>query len=121
MKEVGKITKQTEALFISISNKTKNKRLTSQSISKIVKKRLRQAGFDSHRLTAHSLRHTAVTFALLSGATMQETQSFARHTDVNSTHIYAHNLDRANSRVEQLITDIIFKKNVVEDISMATN
>ncbi|GMO68266.1 MAG: hypothetical protein Nk1A_6980 [Endomicrobiia bacterium] len=81
LKEAKIIVKEQEPLFISLGDNRRGKRLTSNSISRIVKSRLRRAGYDSQRITAHSLRHTAVTIALLLGATMQETQRFARHKD----------------------------------------
>jgi integrase/recombinase XerC len=111
LKMAGSMVKDTSPLFINLSNNAKGKRLTSQSISRIIKNRLRQAGYNSQKLTAHSLRHTAITLALLYGATIQEAQSLARHMDINSTQIYAHNLDRTNSRIEQLITNAIFQCN----------
>jgi hypothetical protein len=38
---------------------------------------MRAAGFDSERLTAYSLRHTAITQALLVGSPLQEDQHYA--------------------------------------------
>ena len=82
-----------KALFTSNSNHGKGDRLTTRSISRIVKTAMINAGLDSDRLTAHSLRHTAVTQALIAGQTLQEVQQFARHSNINTTLIYAHNLD----------------------------
>ncbi len=61
---------------------------------------MRAAGFDSERLTAHSLRHTAITQALLAGSPLQEVQQFARHSSINTTQVYAHNLDRLQGSCE---------------------
>lgn len=99
--------KESDPLFPSLSSRNYLQRLTTIHAGKIVKKRLRQAGFDSDRLTAHSLRHTAVTLALLSGSNIQEAQFFARHTSINSTQVYAHNLNKMDSKVEQNITNSI--------------
>jgi integrase/recombinase XerC len=104
------VVKETSPLFVNLSNNSKWNQLTSQSISRIIKRRLRQAGYDNKRLTAHSLRHTAVTLALLSGVSIQEAQSFARHSNINSTQIYAHNMNKMESRSEQLITEAILGK-----------
>lgn len=82
-----------KALFTSNSNHGKGDRLTTRSISRIVKTAMINAGLDSDRLTAHSLRHTAVTQALIAGQTLQEVQQFARHSNINTTLIYAHNLE----------------------------
>lgn len=107
LKAMGK-TDQTQPLFTSTSNNSKGERLTTRSISGIVKKRLQEAGYNSDRLTAHSLRHTAVTLSLLGGNTLQEVQQFARHANITTTQIYAHNLDRAKNKCESTIAKAIF-------------
>lgn len=101
-------TDQTQPLFTSTSNNSKGERLTTRSISGIVKKRLQEAGYNSDRLTAHSLRHTAVTLSLLGGNSLQEVQQFARHANITTTQIYAHNLDRAKNKCESTIAKAIF-------------
>ena len=97
-----------DPLFISLSNNSKGKRVSTRSISGIVKKSLVGAGYDSDRLTAHSLRHTAVTLSLLGGNSLQEVQQFARHANIATTQIYAHNLDRAKNKCESTIASAIF-------------
>ncbi|MDR1643322.1 MAG: site-specific integrase [Clostridiales bacterium] len=54
-----------EPLFISFSDRNRGERLTTRSMSRIAKNALRAAGFDSSRLTAHSMRHTALTLSLM--------------------------------------------------------
>lgn len=98
----------TQPLFTSISNHANNKRLTTRSISRIVKKAFVSCGYDSNRLTAHSLRHTAVTLALQSGNSLQEVQQFARHTNINTTMIYAHNLERQSNKCSNAIATELF-------------
>ena len=88
----------TDPLFVSVSNHSKGERLTTRSISRIVKGHFTQAGFNSDRLTAHSLRHTAITLSLLAGRTAQETQTFARHRDISTTMIYAHNIEAMTAK-----------------------
>ena len=95
-------------LFISLSNNSKGDRISTRSISGLVKTCLRRAGYDSDRLTAHSLRHTAVTLSLLGGNSLQEVQQFARHANISTTQIYAHNLDRASNKCEATIAKAIF-------------
>lgn len=99
-----------QPLFTSLSHNSNGQRLTTRSISGIIKKRLVNAGYESDRLTAHSLRHSAVTIALLEGNSLQETQQFARHKNITTTQIYAHNLDRAANKCEISIANSIFKK-----------
>ena len=107
LKERGKV-KGSDPLFVSCSRRNKGQRLTTRTISSIAKTALRQNGFNSNRLTAHSLRHTAVTLALLAGLTLAEVQHFARHSNIATTQIYAHNIDRMKSQCESAIANAIF-------------
>jgi len=101
-------TDKDQPLFTSTSNNSTGERLSTRSISGIVKTWLQRAGYDSDRLTAHSLRHTAITLALLAGKPMREVQQFARHTSPVITEVYAHDLDRANNGCEEAIARAIF-------------
>ena len=103
-----KDTDGSQPLFTSMSNNSKGGRISTRSISGIIKSCLVQAGYDSSRLTAHSLRHTAVTLSLLGGNSLQEVQQFARHANISTTQIYAHNLERANNKCESTIAKAIF-------------
>jgi integrase/recombinase XerC/integrase/recombinase XerD len=96
-----------EALFASISDRNGGDRLATRSIRRIVKERLRAIGIDSERLTAHSLRHTCITISLEAGATIQEAQALARHANINTTLIYAHNIDRLKNAPERLIDKLL--------------
>ena len=102
------ITDGKEPLFCSLSNNSKGQRLTTRTISAIVKKKLVAAGYNSERLTAHSLRHTAVTLSLIGGNSLQEAQEFARHSNIATTQIYAHNLERIKNKCEETIAKAIF-------------
>ena len=95
-------------LFTSHSNNNAGGRLTTRSISRLVKNHMRGAGYDSERLTAHSLRHTCATLNLLNGGTPQETQQLLRHSNINTTMIYSHALERANNDSENRIAGAIF-------------
>ena len=101
-------TNPTTPLFASVANKNTGERLTTRSISRIVKIRLQEAGFNSDRLTAHSLRHTAVTLSLLAGKDLAEVQQFARHANITTTMIYNHALDKAKNSCSEAITAAIF-------------
>ena len=107
LKARGK-AEETEPLFTSTSNNNSGQRLTTRSISGIVKERLVNAGYDSSRLTAHSLRHTAVTLALLAGMDIAEVQQHARHANIATTMIYNHAIDRAKNGCSEAIAQAIF-------------
>jgi integrase/recombinase XerC len=97
-----------EPLFTSTSNNSKGKRISTRTVSGIVKTALINAGYNSEKLTAHSTRHTAVTLALLGGQSLQEVKQFARHQNLETTLIYSHNLDRAKNNCEATIAKAIF-------------
>ena len=95
-------------LFSSVSKRNRGARLTTRTIRGLCKNAMKEAGFNSDRLTAHSLRHTAVTLALLAGQDLAEVQHFARHHNISTTQIYAHNIDRMKSQCEMAISNAIF-------------
>lgn len=97
-----------EPLFCSEANRNSGQRLTTISVSRIVKTAFRRAGYNSDRLTAHSCRHTTATLNLMAGGTLQETQQLLRHQNLTTTTIYAHNLDRLNNNSERRVEDAIF-------------
>lgn len=97
-----------EPLFTSTSNENKGGRLTTRTISKIAKTSLVNAGLNSDRLTAHSFRHTAGTLALMNGAELTQVQQLLRHTNINTTMIYLHTIDRAKNNSEAIVADAIF-------------
>ena len=95
-------------LFASLSHRNYGGRMTTYSISRICKSAMRHAGFNNSRLTAHSLRHTAITLALIAGISIQEVSQFARHSSINITMIYAHDVERLKSKCENAISEAIF-------------
>lgn len=99
-------------LFVSISNHAKDERLTTRSISRIAKNAFRSAGFDSERLTSHSLRHTAITLALLSDKNyrLDEVQQFSRHASIDILQTYNHSIDRANNSCSETVCNTILGK-----------
>lgn len=99
---------ETQPLFISTAHRNSGDRLTTKSISRIVKGRLVDAGFDSPRWTAHSLRHTAATLSLLNGASVEEVQQMLDHTNINTTMIYSHHIDKAKRQAELAVAAAIF-------------
>lgn len=97
-----------DPLFGSAANRNNGGRMTTRSISRLVKDHLVDAGMDSDRLTAHSLRHTAATLNLLNGGSVEETQQLLDHRNINTTLIYSHALERAKNNSESRIAKAIF-------------
>ncbi|MBQ9001890.1 MAG: tyrosine-type recombinase/integrase [Eggerthellaceae bacterium] len=92
-----------DPLFASCANRNRGGRLTVQSVSRIVKGALRRIGIDDPSYTAHSLRHTAGTIGLKSGARLEDVQAMLRHADLSTTMIYAHHISRLEEAAEDAI------------------
>ena len=98
-----------EPLFVSTSNRCKNARLDTQTIRKLIKADLRAIGLDSDRLTAHSLRHTCATQALLNGVKLEEVQMILRHKSPTVTQIYNHAIQRLQNEGELIVANALFE------------
>jgi len=102
LKARGRVKKD-EPIFCSHSDRNRGGALSTRSISRIIKNSMRAVGLDDSRLTAHSLRHTAISLSILGGASLQQAQAMARHTDSKTTLVYFHNLERISSGAEKCI------------------
>lgn len=80
-------------LFTSTSNRSKGGRIATTTISTMLKDMLIKAGYDSDRLTAHSLRHTSGTGAHKAGIDLYGVQHLMRHCDPATSEIYIHDDD----------------------------
>lgn len=81
----------TSPLFVSTGNRAGGKRIAPTTISTMLKAALQQAGYNSERLTAHSLRHTAGTTVQGITGNLYTTQIYMRHSNPATTEIYLHN------------------------------
>lgn len=79
-------------LFVSTGNRSGGKRIATTTISTMLKRAMQQAGFDSERLTAHSLRHTTAANVMeLTGNNIYMAQQYLRHSSPKTTEIYLEN------------------------------
>jgi integrase/recombinase XerC/integrase/recombinase XerD len=83
----------TAPLFVSSSNRNASQRLTTRSISRLVKTRLKATGLNDKAFTAHSLRHTTAINILRSGGTLEQAQYTLRHSNIATTQIYTATLN----------------------------
>lgn len=81
----------TAPLFVATGNRSKGKRIAPTTISKMLKGAMIAAGYNSDRLTAHSLRHTAGTACMELTGDIYTTQKYMRHANPQTTEIYLHN------------------------------
>lgn len=96
---------QKEPLFASVGNRSKG-RLSTRAIRERVNYYLNKTGIKRKTITAHSLRHTAATLALESGAPIFEVKNMLRHSKIETTMIYAHEVNRIKNGAERYINQI---------------
>lgn len=89
-------------LFVATGNRSGGKRLAATTISTMLKNAMKGAGFNSERLTAHSLRHTAGTQAMELTGDIYQTQQYMRHSNPATTEIYLHiDTDKQDADIAQ--------------------
>lgn len=90
------------ALFLSLSNRSPNMRLSTCSIRATIKSAMLRAGINSKRKTTHSLRHTAIT-KVVEEADPMKAREMARHENLETTMIYTHEVGRISDPGEDYI------------------
>ena len=91
------------ALFVSLSRRSYCGRLSLRHIRHLVKSYYDLAGVVGENKTTHSLRHSCASNMLRNGAPLQKVQSAMRHANINTTMIYAHELDRLANPAEAFV------------------
>lgn len=94
-------------LFYSTSNENYGQVLSTVSLRKIVKNLFKKANLDIDMLTFHSLRHTSCEQALESGIALQDVSEFMRHKSINTTMVYAKEINQRNSVIANTLGDIV--------------
>lgn len=92
-----------DPLFISLSNRSRGHRLALRSIRAVVKNKFQVAGVVGDRKTAHSFRHSAITNLIRQGAAPLQVKAFARHSSLDTTLGYYHEVSRLEHPAEDLI------------------
>jgi len=87
-------------LFASLSDRNSGSRLTAQSIRMVINEFFARAGISRAEISCHSLRHSAISFALRGGAKIEEVREIAGHSDINMTASYIHCHDRLKNPAE---------------------
>jgi len=99
----NKLSSGEEYLFIGHSTNGKNKeRLDASTLNYMLKKVCKNAGIDKN-LQVHSTRHTAITLAILAGATVEKVRDFAAHKNLATTNRYIHSVDKLKNNAGDLI------------------
>ena len=94
-------------LFVSTGNRSGGQRIAPTTISTMLKQALQTAGYDSERITAHSLRHTAGTSVMSLTEDLFITQQYMRHSNPATTEIYLHNqTESREARIAQQLYNL---------------
>lgn len=95
-------------LFYSISPNNDGGKITTAGLRKIINGLFKRANLDMEKLSPHSTRHTSVELALESGIPIQEVSEFVRHKSINTTMVYAKELNQRNSTIANTLGDFVF-------------
>lgn len=99
----NKLSSGEEYLFIGHSTNGKNReKLDASTLNYMIKKVCKNAGIDKN-LQVHSTRHTAITLAILAGATVEKVRDFAAHKNLATTNRYIHSVDKLKNNAGDLI------------------
>jgi len=101
--EGGIYTDEKLPLFVTVGRRGGH-RLSEITIQGLVREWLKLCQVKRDVITGHSLRHTAATMALESGAPVTAVRDMLRHSSMKQTNIYVHTLDRMKRGAEQFIT-----------------
>lgn len=83
-------------------------RLSEQSVGKLIKRYMTASGIKDKKITAHSTRHFAATTAIKQGVDVREVSAMLRHSSLNVTAIYLHDLSVETRRAELSVADVLF-------------
>ena len=93
-----------QSLFVSLSNRSKGKRMSLRSIRLMIKKRYSAVGVVGENKSSHSLRHSAITTYIKNGGDLLGAQRLARHVSPETTLGYIHEFNRLENPPEDLIS-----------------
>ena len=97
-----------EPLFTSCSDRNKSQRLSTQSTRLIIRNLFNQANIIRKEITPHSLRHTAITFAILGGCHITQVRAMASHCSIETTSGYFHDIERLDNPAELYISKYLY-------------
>lgn len=94
-------------LFYSTSNENYGEVISTTSLRKIVNNLFKIANLDTTMLSPHSFRHSACEMLLDNGTPVQDVSQFLRHKSINTTMIYARELNQRKSTMVNTLGNIV--------------
>jgi integrase/recombinase XerD len=102
-------------LFVSHAKSVHGKGVTTKTIQESIKEIMLQAGVFGPKISVHSLRHTCAYLNIKQGGSLESTQQLLRHSNIDTTLIYAHNINRVKDESEYRIAKTLFPKKAGND------
>lgn len=75
-------------LFKAAAGENKGGRITSATVGRIAKARLRAIGIDRPQITGHSLRHTCASLLIERGVAVEDVRDVLGHSSTTTTRLY---------------------------------
>ena len=91
-----------------------NRRLQNNTVTILLKKKLREIGLDSKLYSLHSLRHSAASLLIEHGLDILDVQLYLRHASSNTTMLYTrlvHEKIRRENKAGKLLESLLFNKS----------
>jgi site-specific recombinase XerD len=101
-------------LFVTHGETSSCQQLSSNTLRRAITVLMKRAGIYNAKHTPHSLRHTTAYLNLQAGGTLESTQQLLRHKNIETTLIYAHNINRINDDSEFRINNYLFDEEEEE-------
>lgn len=95
-----------EFLFVGhSSNKLNGEKLSPTALNQMISSECKKSNIKK-LLSVHSLRHTAISLAIISGCTVEKIRDFARHDNISTTNIYIPSVNRIKDNAGDAIAKL---------------